>query len=183
MSYILCIFLIVLGLPALHRGLQPEQKPEDLKKLFEVIYLNLHVKKDHKLAASLFQSLIPDETRLKRALREGLSAEVRAQIVAYHKSMPVNEENVAGLVRSGQSVVKLHAATTEEIARYEQGSVAYKEFPGGAKRVAEQILRKGVTFYEVEFLEPGKGAGVKYHLLYWDGEQWSMLGPVWRVLK
>ena len=67
--------------------------------------------------------------------------------------------------------------------RYREGSVAYKEFPGGTKRVAELALRPGVTFYEVEYLEPGKSAGMKYHLLYWDGKQWSMLGPVWRVLK
>ena len=40
-----------------------------------------------------------------------------------------------------------------------------------------------MTYYEVEYLEPGKSAGMKYHLLYWDGNQWSMLGPVWRVLK
>jgi hypothetical protein len=44
-------------------------------------------------------------------------------------------------------------------------------------------LRPGVTFYEVEFLEPGKDAGMKYHLFYWDGKQWSMLGPVWRALE
>jgi hypothetical protein len=24
---------------------------------------------------------------------------------------------------------------------------------------------------------------MKYHLLYWDGRQWSMLGPVWRVMR
>ena len=40
-----------------------------------------------------------------------------------------------------------------------------------------------MTFYEVEFLEPGKDAGMKYHLFYWDGKQWSMLGPVWRTLE
>jgi hypothetical protein len=45
------------------------------------------------------------------------------------------------------------------------------------------VLRPGLTFYQVEFLEPGKDDGMKYHLFYWDGEQWTMLGPIWRVLK
>lgn len=181
MAYITCVLLIVLAV--VQKSSQLEQNSEDLKKLFEVIYLNLHVKKDYKLAASLFQSLIPDEARLKPALRDNLSTEMQAQIVAYQKNIVVNQGNITGVVRSEQSVVEVHAATTEEIARYEQGSMAYREFPGGARRAAEQVLRKGVTFYEVEFLEPGKNTGMKYYLLYWDGEQWSMLGTVWRILK
>jgi hypothetical protein len=40
-----------------------------------------------------------------------------------------------------------------------------------------------MTFYEVGFLEPGKDYGVKYHLFYWDGRQWTMLGPLWRALQ
>ena len=30
---------------------------------------------------------------------------------------------------------------------------------------------------------PGKDSGMKYHLIYWDGRQWMMLGPVWRVME
>jgi hypothetical protein len=80
-------------------------------------------------------------------------------------------------------VVKVHGATTEEIVTYAQGSVVYSEFPGGTRRIAERILRPGMTFYEIEFLEPGKEYGMKYHLLYWDGRQWTMLGPLWRALQ
>jgi hypothetical protein len=40
-----------------------------------------------------------------------------------------------------------------------------------------------MTFYEVELLEPGKEYGMKYHLFFWDGKQWTMLGPVWRELQ
>jgi hypothetical protein len=40
-----------------------------------------------------------------------------------------------------------------------------------------------MTFYEVEFVPPGKDLGMKFHLFYWDGSQWTMLGPVWRVIK
>jgi hypothetical protein len=60
--------------------------------------------------------------------------------------------------------------------------VVFAKFPGGAVKLAGQILRPGMTFYEVEFLEPGKDSGMKYHLFYWDGKQWTMLGPLWRAL-
>jgi hypothetical protein len=162
---------------------KPENKPENLKALFALFHQTVHVKKDAKQAAALFQSLIPDEARAKEALKDDIAAEVLRQIVDQHKKMEVREADVGKLARPEQTVVKVHAATTEEIARYEKDSVAFKEFPGGAQRLAEQVLRRGVTFYEVEFLEPGKDAGIKYHLFYWDGKQWSMLGPMWRVLK
>jgi hypothetical protein len=45
------------------------------------------------------------------------------------------------------------------------------------------VLRPGVTFYEVEFLQPGQPRGIKYHLFYWDGRRWAMLGPVWRSAR
>jgi hypothetical protein len=80
-------------------------------------------------------------------------------------------------------MVKVYGATTEEIAMNARGSVVFAEFPGGAIRMAERILRPGMTFYEAEFLEAGKENGVKYHLFFWDGRQWTMLGPVWRALR
>jgi hypothetical protein len=61
--------------------------------------------------------------------------------------------------------------------------VADAEFPGGTVEIAKQILRPGMTFFEIEFLEPGKESGMKYHLFYWDGRQWTMLGPVWRAMR
>ncbi len=178
------VFLVIcILMPASQAGLKPSASSKELQKLFETVYHNLYVRKDRKLAASLFQSLIPDEARLKMALRPDVSDEVVQKLTEQHQQILINDENIVNLMRPEQSVVVVHAATTEEIARYEQGSVPFQEFPGGAQRVAEQILRKGVTFYEVEFLEPGKDAGVKCHLIYWDGKQWSMLGPAWRVLR
>lgn len=84
--------------------------------------------------------------------------------------------------KPGQTEIQVHAATTEEIIEYKKDSVGYKEFSGGAKRIAPKVLRPGVTFYEIEYVEPGKEAGMKYHLFYWDGNQWSMLGAAWREL-
>ena len=162
---------------------KPENKPENLKALFELLHHTVYVRKDAKQAAALFQSLIPDEARAKKALKEDVTPEMLRQIMDQLKKMVVSEADAGKLARPEQTVVRVHAATTEEIAKYENGSVAFKEFPGGAKRLAEQVLRRGVTFYEVEFLEPGKDAGIKYHLCYWDGKRWSMLGPMWRVVN
>ncbi|MCI0340919.1 MAG: hypothetical protein L0216_07155 [Planctomycetales bacterium] len=78
--------------------------------------------------------------------------------------------------------MQVHAATTEQIVAYAEGSVASNEFPGGARKAAEKILRPGVTFYEVERLEPGKDLGVKYHLFFHDGSGWKMLGKAWNAL-
>jgi len=41
----------------------------------------------------------------------------------------------------------------------------------------------GLRFYEAEFVAPGEELGMKYHLLFWDGSRWRMLGPIWRMLE
>jgi len=162
-----------------------ENKPQNLEALFERIHHDVHVKKDAKRAAALFRSLMPDETRLKKALKDNVAPDTLRSIAEMHQKLggSITPDGMVKVARPAQKVVQAHGATTEDIIRYREGSVAYREFPGGAKTVAAQMLRPGVTFYEVEYLEPGKDAGMKYHLLYWDGRQWSMLGPVWRVLK
>ena len=160
-----------------------EDNPQNLKAFFELMHETVHAKNDTKQAMTQLQSMIPDQARLTKALKDNVAPETVRQITELHKGMPITEDTARKLARPNQKEVQVHGAKTEEIIAYTQGSVAYKEFPGGTKRVAELALRPGMTFYEVEYLEPGKDAGIKYHLVYWDGKQWSMLGPVWRVLK
>ncbi len=167
------------------KRLSRSEGPENLKKLFETIHNLIYVKKDAKSAAALLASLFPNEERARKAIRDDVPPEALQKIFDYQKQLGslLGETNVGELARPEQNVVMVHGATTEEIVTYAQGSVAYAEFPGGTRRLAERILRPGMTFYEVEFLEPGKNLGIKYHLFYWDGRQWSMLGPMWRVLQ
>lgn len=162
-----------------------ENKPQNLKALFERIHHEVHVKKDNKRAAALFNSLIPDEARAKKALRDDIAPDTLRQILDMHKMLGgMTEEGVAKVVAGpAQKAAEVHGATTEELMLFREGSVANKEFPGGAKRIARQALRPGMTFYAVYYLEPGKKVAMQYHLLYWDGRQWAMLGPAWRVLK
>ena len=160
-----------------------EDKPQNLKAYFELIHQTLHAKKDPKGAAALFKAMVPDQARLKKALQDKVAPETEKQIAEMHKSMTIDEHMVMKLARADQKEVQVHGAKTEDIIAYKEGSVAYKECPGGARKVAEAALRPGMTFYEVEYLEQGKDAGMKYHLVYWDGRQWSMLGAAWRALR
>lgn len=161
-----------------------ENRPENLKALLETIHHLIHVKKDTKAAAALYASLCPNEERAKKALRNDTPPETLQKILDMYRQLGLlTGSNIDQLAQREQTMVKVHGATTEEIARNERDSVVFAEFPGGAVKMARQILRPDMTFYEVEFLEPGKEYGVKYHLFFWDGKQWTMLGPVWRAMQ
>lgn len=139
---------------------------------------------DAKKAAALTRGLFPDKAALGKALKDDATA-LTDKLVAWIGSVPPEDEKVAGVIKRGEpgrTEIQVHGATTEEIAEYKDGSVAYKEFPGGARKLAQSVLRPGVKFYEVEFLEPGKDAGMKFHLFFWDGASWRMLGPAWRFV-
>ena len=181
------VFLVLAGFAftagAAAPAFKQENKPENLKALFELVHQTVHIKKDNKGATALFAALIPDEARAKKAFKDKIAPDVQSAILDMHKNLRFKEDGAPKIARPTQTVVQVHGSTTEDIIRYREGSVAHKEFPGGTKRVAEQALKPGMMFYEVEYLEPGKDSGMKYHLMYWDGKQWSMLGPAWRVLK
>ena len=159
--------------------------PENLKGLLETI-VAANGAGDFKKAATLTRGLVPDATALKVALRDDAPPALADGALKMSQGLPADDAQVAGLIKPGEpgrTQVNVHGATTEEIAKYEQGGVAYAEFPGGAKKLAEAALKPGVKFYEVEFVEPGKDAGMKFHMFYWDGARWRMLGPAWRSLR
>jgi hypothetical protein len=165
-------------------GFTHQNTPENLKRLMETVFQKLHVDKAPGDGIALFRSLFPDEARLKKALQDGLPAAAVEKILQMHRSMAAMDDAAfAKLMQPAQRVVEVHGATTEELAAYREGSVAYDEFPAAIQQIAKEMLRPGLMFYEVEFLEPGRQQGVKYHLVYWDGQQWSMLGPVWRGVR
>jgi len=161
-----------------------ENTPANLQALLQRVFRYIHVDKSLDQAWGLFRTLGPDERRLRRALRDDVAPDVLGKVIEFHKGFEKGwEGQLAKLAGPEQTVVKVRGATTEEIRQHQEGSIAYENFPGGARQMAERILRPGVTFYEAEFLEPGQPRGIKYHLFYWDGQQWSMLGPVWRVIQ
>jgi hypothetical protein len=150
----------------------------------ETVHRRLHVENSVAQGAALFRALVPDEARVTRALRDDVAPGVAQKIVQTFKAFAaLGDAEFINLMRPVQSVVRVRGATTEEIGEYREGSIPYEHFPSATQRVAKQLLRPGLTFYEVEFLEPKQTRGIKYHLFYWDGQRWAMLGPVWRALE
>src|SRR6185503_14389763 len=148
--------------------------PDNLKGLMQAI-VSSNAAGDTKKAAALTRGLIPDKAALSKALKDDAPADFVEGMLGMTKAMPADDAQVAGLIKPGEPArteVNVHGATTEEISKYENGSVPFNEFPGGAKKLADAVLRPGVKFYEVEFVEPGKDAGMKYHMFFWDGSHW-----------
>lgn len=162
----------------------PDPGAADLKRLNEEL-LAARDAGDTAKVAGIVLALLPDEVRIRKALGSGGIDETVAKIVAFHDQLPKDDVSLAELISAGpdQTEVQVHGSTTEDLSTYAEGSVAYAEFPGGAQAVSQAgLLKPGLTFYEVEFVKPGEGSGMKYHLFYWDGSAWTMLGPIWRAL-
>lgn len=138
---------------------------------------------DAKKAGALTRSLIPDQAGYRKAFAANVPPAVLGRFADAVKQLPADDAQLAGLIHRGdptQSQVKVHGATPEEI---QGGSTpAAGEFPGGVKENAG-LLRPGLRFYEAEFVAPGEEVGMKYHLFFWDGSRWRMLGPIWRTLE
>jgi hypothetical protein len=184
---VILLSLLAAAWPRAQARAQPsfrhENTIENLEALMRTVLQQIHVPESLAEGGALFQSLVPDESRAKVALRPGLPAAVIEKINEFHSMGRQSKEWLRNIAGPNQTVARVRGATTEQIRAYTEGSIAYEHFPGGAKTMAEQVLRPGVTFYEVDFLEPGKQLGMTYHLFYWDGQQWSMLGPLWRALR
>lgn len=154
--------LLVLASAAAASG----QAPDRVASLRELL-LKLNNQAD-------FRQLVPDERRLRRGLKPDVDP---ADVAAILKAYPPVAQG-ARLARPEQSNVLIAEATTEQIV-----SGAAPEFPGGAKQIAARLFRPGVTYYQAKFVEPGSTTGMAYHLFFWDGEQWTMLGPLWRMVR
>jgi hypothetical protein len=140
---------------------------------------------DVRRAAALTRDLMPDRAALQKALRPDAREALDSIARMLEPLGTESDERVARAlaVPEQRTEIRVHRATTEQIGAYLPGTPAYAEFPGGARRLAQTVLRPGTSFYEVEITEPGKDSGTKFHLFFWDGEQWAMLGPAWRVVQ
>ena len=158
-------------------------RPENLKALWELILQSYFAKHDPKTAAALLRGLVPDQSRIRKALKDGSAPEVVQKIAAKFQDFGLpSEANLAMFLPGGPGAVTVYGATTEELAAYQAGSTSYKHFPGGAQKAAQQILRPGMTFYQVVVSTPDQKTSVTYSMLYWDGQQWTMLAKPWQVL-
>jgi hypothetical protein len=156
--------------------------PENLAGLLQTIATAAE-KGDARKAGALTRALIPDAGAYRKALREDVPREVLDKLVGNLATLPTDDARLATLIRRGdpsQTRVNVQGATPEEIQA--GATPASGEFGGGAKEKAG-LLRPGLRFYEAEFVAPGEDLGMKYHLFFWDGARWRMLGPIWRALE
>lgn len=162
-----------------------ENTPDNLKKLFEKLHAAMS-SGDDKAALALTAPLLPDEASLKKGMKDDVPADLLAKSVEFWgKMVPADDAKKAKIFTAdpANTDVRVHSAATEDILKYEKGSVAFMQFPGGTKRLAELILRPGMTYHEVVLAKPGAESGMKFHLFYWAGDHWSSLGPLWRAIK
>lgn len=178
----LATLILTLALQEPHKH---ENTPDNLKQLFEKLHKAVSAG-DEKAALALTNPLIPDEAALKKGLKADIAPEPLKQAVDFFaKAIPSDDAKRSQLFKAdpANTDVRVHASTTEELAKYEKGSAAFMHFPGGAKKLAETVLRPGTTYYEVVLAKPGAELGMKFHLFYWTGDRWAMLGPLWRAIK
>lgn len=175
----------LVALATLQEPFKPENSPDNLKQLFTKLHAAV-IAGDDKTALVLTNPLIPDESALKKGLRDDVAPAALAQAAEFFaKAIPADDARRAKLFKADPANTEVHvyASTTEDLVKDEKGTPAFEQFPGGAKKLAETVLRPGTTYYEVALVKPGEKSGMKFHLFYWTGDKWAMLGPLWRAIK
>jgi hypothetical protein len=179
--------LVVIGLTTASFGFEYENTPQNLKELFETI-MQANTKGDYATAAKLTKELFPTKECIKKAVKSDISLDMfdsYLKMVDRTKQVLSEDKKLASLLtkKAKRSEVHVYGATTEELLNYKRGSIVYKEFPGGAKKVAKILLKPNTKVYEVERVKPGSSSGYRYHLFFWNGKKWCMLGTLWRAIK
>ncbi len=155
--------------------------PDGLRDLFAQAQAACSAK-DFAKGAKIVASILPAKDQLQKVLKDDAPADLVDRVVEQSKELPADEEKTACLLSPpGRTQIIVHRATTEELAAHVEGTIATVEFPAGAQMLSAYLKSQRV-FYEVETVEPGSDKGTKFHMFFWDGSQWRMLGPAWRYL-
>ncbi len=135
---------------------------------------------------ALMRSLVPTRAELHQVLRPGPATEA---FLAASKERTVEDgllekEPPADkpLPKTERTEVVVHAATTEELAAYAEGTTAFLEFPGGMQRFAQRVAAPGRTWFVLEMVEPGKDLGTRISCFTRLGERFLLLAKPWRSL-
>ncbi len=143
---------------------------------------------DPAARAALARELFPDRERLRHAFRPGSDAALDAVCAVFDRiRLPDDAPEVAWAtvidVPSDRTAVRAHLATAAQLADPMPGTPADREFPGGARDIAQRWLAPDRLFFEVTCRAPGATSGTRFHLIFHDGTSWCMAGPLWRFLK
>lgn len=176
--------LFVVGLVACKKytpTATPTDGPDGLRAAFVSARAACEAK-DFAKGRAIVVAMMPTKDAIAKVLVDTAPPTLVDQIADQGKEVPALDEKAACLLSPpGRTNILVHRATTEELVAYADGTLAAKEFPNGAQALAK-VLRPQTAFYEVETVEPGKDRGTKFHMFFWDGGAWRMLGPAWRYL-
>lgn len=128
--------------------------------------------------------ILPTIDSARAAFRKGTPKKDLEKVAKFYKTwIPQDDEALAQVLKvdARYTRIEIHQASGAELKAYKTGSIPWKHFPGACKRLAKSHLREDLLYYEVEFLLPEATRGLKYHLFFWNGQSWTMLGAVWRV--
>ena len=167
-------------------GKPPVAQKDGAEGLKELITLTHQAcaKQDFARGKALVMSVIPSQAQLQKLFKDDAAKDSIEKLAEQFKELPPSDEKAACVFApTGRTEIRVHASTVEDLAAYKEGTPAFEEFPGGARKLAETVLKPGTTFYEVEVTEPGEQSGTKFHMFFWDGAQWRMMGPAWRVFR
>lgn len=148
---------------------------EDLKKLCNDLG-TAFIWSDLTRATALLQRLRPDRQRIRKALRDDAPADLVEKLLASQAKAqtPLQMIKTRGADWDPDAFVTF--ANSQEphglFTRWLNGEPT----PTPRQR-ANRFLRRDVEFYEVVL-----GGKHKLHLLFWDGQRWTMLGPIWEAL-
>ncbi len=145
-----------------------------------------HQAGDQAALMKLAADVIPTTADLKAVLKEGAATDDFLGKFAA-KDLKADDPMIGSLAgglfkpEKGQTEVKVHAATTEDLVAYAKGTPAFEEFPGGMQRFAALVKPK-VTWYVVELLEPGKDLGMKFTAFVHAGGRFVFVAKPWRAV-
>lgn len=163
----------------------PAPTPEAVLEAVSKAFAEARAANDAPKLLEMTKAMMPTTEEMRKVLRAG--PETDAFLEQYRAERIRGDANEAAREilkpkEAAQTVVKVHSATTEELAAYKEGSVAYAEFPGGMRRFAEKVAAPGRVWHTIEYLEPGKDAGMKFTTFtVVDGRLFFVVKP-WRAI-
>ncbi len=113
----------------------------------------------------LTKAMLPTTEEMRKVLRGGPDVDAFLEQYKAERLRGDANEVARELLKPkevAQTVVKIYSATTEELAAYAEGGVAYAEFPKGMQAFAERVAAPGRVWHTIEYLEPGQDSGMKF---------------------
>ncbi len=157
------------------------------------MFRKAHGAGDAQAVRALGASVCPTSSELRATLRVG--EQTTSFLTAYRGPVDCDlaqADQAAGLLALGralfasssqdQTKVTVYAATTEQIATYAPGSLAFAEFPGGMRRFAGRVAAPERQWFVVGVTNPDEPDGMKYSCFTRVEEHFIVVIKPWRAI-